>query len=104
MDRIAMFRKYLVDKPTDRFAMYALALEFKKAGDLEAAEAAFRALLAAHPTSGAGHYQLGSMYQDHGRDVEAEAAWQAGLAALDGLDDPESRKARAEIEGALDTL
>lgn len=104
MDRIATFRAYLRDRPNDRFAMYAIALELKKAGDVDAAEAAFRELLAAHPASGAGHYQLGELYREHGREEEAVAAWRAGLEALEGLDDVEARRSRSEIETALDLL
>ena len=32
MDKIALFVDYLKNKPGDRFAMYSLALEYRKAG------------------------------------------------------------------------
>lgn len=104
MDRIETFRRYLQDKPNDRFAMYSLALALKKDGRLDEAEVAFRALLRAHPTSGAGHYQLGELLREQGRDPEAIAAWRAGLEALAGSEDPEARRSVAEIETALDLL
>lgn len=104
MDRIETFRRYLLDKPGDRFAMYSLALELKKAGRFEEAVAAFEALLAAHPTSGAGHYQLGELYREHGDDERAAAAWRTGLEALRGATDPEARRSISEIQGALDEL
>ena len=44
MDRIAFFREHLEKAPTDRFARYSLALELKKAGQLDAAEAELRTL------------------------------------------------------------
>ena len=36
--------------------------------------------------------------------ASARDAWEAGLAALDGLDDADARRSRAEIQGALDLL
>lgn len=104
MDRIETFRRWLVDKPGDRFAMYALALELKKAGRADEAVEAFEALLAAHPTSGAGHYQLGELFRELGDDERAAAAWRRGLEALRGAQDPEARRSRAEIQAALDLL
>ena len=35
--KIAMFRQYLEKKPGDRFAMYGIALELKKEGDVDGA-------------------------------------------------------------------
>ncbi len=103
MNRVDALRAWLDRKPGDRFAMYSLALELKKAGDPEA-EAAFRRLLAAHPTSGAGHYQLGLLLLEQGREADARAAWEEGLAALRGARDPEARRSLAEIEDALADL
>jgi tetratricopeptide (TPR) repeat protein len=104
MDRVAFFRTYLDDHPGDRFASYSLALELKKAGELDAAEAAFRALLVTHPTSGAGHYQLGLLLLEQERHDDARAAWEAGLQALRRLNDAEARRSRTELQAALDDL
>lgn len=104
MDKIALYQDWLVKKPGDRFATYSLALELAKAERIDEALATFAALLGAHPTSGAGHYQHGLLLQRLGRDDEAREAWEAGLRALEGVDDPEARRSRREIEGALDTL
>jgi tetratricopeptide (TPR) repeat protein len=101
MNRIEWFRGILRDRPGDRFAMYSLALELKKAGDGPGAEQAFRELLAVHPSSGAGHYQLGRWLEEEGRPEEALAAWRAGLTALAAASDPESKRSIAEIERAI---
>ena len=103
-NRAAVYETYLQTHPGDRFALYSLALELKKAGDVAAAEARFRELLALHPASGAGHYQLGKLLAEAGRRDDAEAAWEAGLEALRGLRDPEARRSRSELQGALDEL
>ena len=104
MSRIAIYRDYLVKKPGDRFAMYSLALELKKAGQFAESERAFEALLTAHPQSGAGHFQHGMLFAEQEREDEARAAWEAGLAALEGADDPEAKRSLIEIQGALDDL
>lgn len=104
MDRIETFRQYLAKHPNDRFAMYSLALELKRARRFEEAVEAFRALLAVHPDSGAGHYQFGELYREEGLDDEAIATWKAGLAALEGLTSEDARRSRVEIEAALDLL
>lgn len=104
MSRIRVFLDHLAKKPGDRFALYSLALEYKKAGDLDLAERTFRELLAAHPGAGAGHYQLGLLLRERGRTDDAVTAWRAGLDALRGLSDAEARRSYGEIERALDEL
>ena len=104
MDRIQSFRGYLESHPGDRFAMYSLALELKKAGRIDEARRAFEDLLEQHPTSGAGHYQHGLMWHEAGEDGVARQAWQAGLEALRGVRDAEARRSLSEIQGALDDL
>lgn len=103
-DRAAVFRDHLTRRPDDRFALYGLALELKKAGDRAAAEAAFADLLRQHPASGAGHYQLGRLRQEAGDAAGARAAWETGLIALRGVDDAEARRSLGEIRRALDEL
>jgi tetratricopeptide (TPR) repeat protein len=104
VSRIALFEEFLRQKPGDRFAMYSLALELKKAGDFAASERAFRELLNQHPASGAGHYQHGLLLAEAGRPEDARAAWKAGLQALGIVDDAEARRSISEIERALDDL
>lgn len=102
MDRIAHFQAHLDRHPNDRLALYGLALELSKAQRFEDAAKAFRNLLDEHPHSGAGHYQHGLMWVEAGDLDQAEAAWQAGLSQLEGLDTPDARRSRAEIELAMD--
>ena len=104
MDRIAFFRDHLAKAPTDRFARYSLALELKKAGEPERAEVELRTLLEHHPDSGAGHLQLGQLLEEQERLEEARQAYEAGLAALATLRTPEARKARAELQQAVDIV
>lgn len=104
MDRLSTLRAWLVDRPEDRFARYSLALELKKAGQVDEAFAELRELLRRHPGSGAGHYQLGKWLVEADRPAEARAVWEAGLTALFGLEDPEARRSIREIDAALADL
>ncbi len=104
MEAIETYLKYLQKKPGDRFAMYSLALSYKKAGRVDEAEAAFQDLLALHPHSGAGHYQHGLLLSEEERDEDALAAWNAGLAALKGVNEPGARRSFSEIQSAIDDL
>ena len=104
MSTIEQLEAFLVTKPTDRFALYSLALELKRAGRLDEAQARFATLLEAHPASGAGHYQHGLLHAEQGQVERARTAWEAGLDALAGLTDPDARRSRSEIQGALDDL
>ena len=104
MSRIDTLRNYLEAKPTDRFALYSLALEHRKAGNVADAEAAFALLLAQHPQSGAGHYQLGLLYRDNGDFAQARVAWERGLAQLSTASDAEAARSRGEITRELDAL
>jgi predicted Zn-dependent protease len=104
LDRIATLRAWLADKPDDRFASYALALELEKAGDRDGAERQLRALLSVHPGSGAGHLRLGQLLAGAGREAEARAAWQAGLAALAGAEGPDALRSVVEIQRAIGSL
>jgi len=102
--RIEALLAHLAGKPEDRFAMYSLALEHKKAGEIETAKAAFEALLRVHPDSGAGHYQHGMLFAEAGEEDAARAAWERGLTALADLRTPDARRSRSEIQAALDGL
>ncbi|MBX2801659.1 MAG: hypothetical protein KTR31_28535 [Myxococcales bacterium] len=104
MDRVAQLQAFLERKPTDRFALYSLALELKKAGDVAGAQQLFDRLLQAHPTSGAGHYQHGLLHYDLDELDAARAAWTSGLQALEGQTDAEARRSISEIQGMLDLL
>ena len=104
MDRIATYVAWLVTHPGDRFALYSLALELERAGDVEQAEARLRELLTAHPLSGPGHYRLGQLLLAAGRTDDARAAWQLGATALAGATDAEARRSAAEIARELDLL
>lgn len=101
---IEHYRAWLLKKPDDRLALYGLALELKKTGDVDAAKAAFDALLAAHPRSGAGWFQYGQLFEEAGDEETAVATWRRGLEALEGSEEAEAKRSMGEIRGALAAL
>ena len=99
-DRLNATREYVRQKPTDRFGLYALAMELRKARACEECFAAFDSLLAHHPAYGAGHYHYGMARRESGDRDGAKAQWLRGLEVTRGKD----TKTHAEIQGALDEL
>lgn len=101
MSRMPTLLAWLESHPDDRFARYAVALERRRAGDIDGAVDDLRVLLVRHPESGAGWLQLGQTLVDAGRDAEGIAAWRDGLSALRNRTEPEASKSRGEIAAAL---
>jgi len=104
MDKVRFFRDYVEGKPDDRFARYSLALELKKAGAVDEAEEQLVELLRRHPLSGAGHLQLGQLREERDDLEGAAEAFRAGLEALADDRSAEGRKARSELQTALDQV
>jgi len=78
-NRIAQLLAMLAESPEDSFLLYALALEYVKNAQIEAALAAFEALAGAHPTYLARHYHHGKTLADAGQIAEAARVLQAGM-------------------------
>lgn len=100
-DRLAAARDYVARKPTDRFGLYALAMELRKARAWEECFATFASLLTHHPDYGAGWYHLAMAKKESGDRAGSAAALRDGLGACARSGDT---KTRAEIQGALDEL
>lgn len=100
-DRLAAARAYVEKKPTDRFGLFALAMELRKIQSFDESTAAFRALLQHHPDYGAGWYHLGMTRKEAGDRDGAVAVLRDGLAACRRSGDG---KTLAEVEEALEEL
>lgn len=100
-ERLEQLRALLAEDPADNFVRYAIALERKRAGDMEGAVNDLEALLSDDPKYVAAYYQLALMLADLGRIADAVHACEAGsLQALTTGD----RKARAELIELKNTL
>jgi tetratricopeptide (TPR) repeat protein len=100
-DRLAAARDYVAKKPTDRFGLYALARELRKARAFDESFAAFETLLVHHPDYGAAFFHYGMTKKEAGDRPGAIAILKKGLDACKRSNDG---KTRAEIEGAIDEL
>ncbi len=100
-DRLAAARAYVERKPTDRFGLYALAMELRKARDWEACFAAFDNLLVVHPDYGTGFYHYAMARKESGDREGCIAVLERGLAACARSKDAHTE---AEIESALDEM
>lgn len=99
--RLAYLEQLVASGKADSFARYALALEYKGAGRVDDALAAFEALRASDPSYVAQYLMSGTMLADAGRRDEARAWLEAGLAAARAKGDAH---AASELEGALSSL
>lgn len=100
-DRLAAAREYVSKKPTDRFGLYALAMELRKAKAWDECFPAFGRLLEHHPDYGAGWYHFAMARRESGDRAGAVAALRQGLDACKRSRDG---KTMAEIEEALEEL
>jgi tetratricopeptide (TPR) repeat protein len=96
--RIEKLRGFVEARPDDPFPRYALALEFKNAGDLGQAWQVFEALLAAHPGYSAAYLHAGNTLLGLGRAAQARDVWRQGVQVCLSNGDAH---ARSELEGAL---
>lgn len=100
-NRIAALRAFIEQRPNDPFPRYALALEYKNGGDLEAAQAMFAALMQDVPSYTATYLHAGNVLIALGRRDEARAVYQRGVEVCTQHGDAH---ARGELEGALAEL
>ncbi|MDP2316669.1 MAG: hypothetical protein Q8P41_27490 [Pseudomonadota bacterium] len=100
-DRLSAARDYVAKKPTDRFGLYALAMELRKARTWDECFSAFGALLEHHPDYGAGWYHFAMAKKESGDRAGCKDALTKGLVATARTGDT---KTRAEIQGVLDEL
>src|SRR5689334_11702921 len=80
-DRIAQIKSLLERSPEDLFLNHALALEYIKAGDETAAQAAFERNLATDPNYVATYYHLGRLLERKGDTQGAIDTYEAGMRA-----------------------
>jgi thioredoxin-like negative regulator of GroEL len=99
--RLDILKSMVAKNPGDTFARYGLAMEYKGAGDWEAAMHEFRALIAANPDYHAAYFHGGQTLERMGREDEARELYREGVEAAARVG---NGHARAEMQGALDLL
>lgn len=100
-DRLASLLRLREADPADGDLPYMIALEHRKAGDLDDALRWLDATLADHPGHHYAHYQKAQVLRELDRPADARAAADAGLqrAQTDG-----DAKAAGELEALRDEL
>ena len=99
--RLETLKSMVEQNPTDSFARYGLAMEYRNLGDLESAMTEFRALMASHPDYSPAYYHGGQTLERMGLLDEARTVYQDGLEATIRTGD---QHARSEMQTALDIL
>ena len=100
-NRLETLKTMVAQNPDDRFSRYALALEYRNSGDLEAAIGEFRRLIAADPEYAAAYYHGGQALERAGKLEEARELYQSGIEVTTRKGDLHTR---SEIQAALDLL
>jgi predicted Zn-dependent protease len=101
MDRVAVLTEILSQNPTDAFALYGLAMEYSKAGEVERALAEFGKLLSAHPDYTAGYFMAAQTLARAQRTEEAEKMLADGIASAKRTG---NLHAQSEMEAMLTEL
>jgi Tfp pilus assembly protein PilF len=88
-------------KPTDSFARYGLAMEYRNSGDLDAAMTEFRTLMANDPDYAPAYFHGGQTLERMGRLDEAREVYTQGVEVTIRIG---NAHARSEMQAALDLL
>jgi Flp pilus assembly protein TadD len=99
--RLEILKSMVEQNPTDSFARYGLAMEYRNTGDGEAAVAEFRTLMAANPDYAPAYFHGGQTLERLGRIAEARQVYLQGILVTTRAGD---QHARSEMQGALDLL
>ena len=99
--RLDILRSIVEQNPTDCFARYGLAMEYRNTGDLEAAMGEFRAIMAANPDYGPAYFHGGQTLERMGCVTEAREVYRQGVEVTARNGD---QHAKSEMQGALDML
>jgi Tfp pilus assembly protein PilF len=100
-NRLEALKAMVALKPADSFSRYGLAMEYRNAGDSEAAVEEFRKLIAADPGYAYAYFHAGQTLERMGRKDEARDLYRQGMDAAQRKGDGH---AQSELQGALDLL
>src|SRR6185369_9883231 len=98
MPSLDVLRKFVEKTPNDPFPRYGLAMELKKLGQKEEAEAEFAELEKRHPDYVAQYLMRANNLTDLGRIAEVRAVLERGIEAAQKKRDGH---ALGELQGAL---
>lgn len=98
MDRIEQLKSFLVQNPADLFSRHALAMEYIKRGEDEAARQMLESVLSIDPSYIGSYYHLGKLLERCG---DADAATEVYRKGMDVAHQAGDRHAWGELNTAL---
>ena len=98
LSRIERLKAFIDRNPLDGFSRHALAMEYIKLGDDEAARLELQTLLAADPDYVGSYYHLGKLLERSGDLLAAADTYRRGIQAAERSGD---RHAAGELRAAL---
>ena len=99
--RLDVLKSMVEQNPTDTFARYGLAMEYRNTGDLEAAIAEFHALRSVAPDYAPAYFHGGQTLERIGRTEEARQVYLQGIEVTTRAG---NQHAKSEMQAALDML
>ncbi len=99
--RLEALKNLVAQDPANSFSRFGLAMEYRNAGDLEAAVREFRSLLNANPGYAAAYFHFGQTMEKLGRTDEAREVYRRGIEVTAAKGD---KHAQSELEAALELL
>ncbi|HLK68064.1 MAG TPA: tetratricopeptide repeat protein [Bryobacteraceae bacterium] len=100
-NRLETLKSMVEQQPNVSFLRYGLAMEYRNAGDLDAAIAEFRELMKVDPDYSAAYFHGGQTLERLGRLDEARGLYRDGIEVTTRKGDLHTRD---EIRAALDLL
>ena len=101
MNKIDQLKEFLKPTPNDSFLQHALALEFLKVGDEQAAKLLFENILANEPSYVGSYYHLGKLLERINENQAAINVYQTGMKEAKLAKDNHSYN---ELQAALENL
>ena len=99
--RLEILKSMVEQKPTDAFARYGLAMEYRNSGDLESAMTEFRTIMANNPDYSPAYFHGGQTLERMGKVDEAREVYRKGVEVTLKIGNDH---ARSEMQGALEML
>ena len=99
--RLQILKSMVEQNPTDSFARYGLAMEYRNSGDLQSAMAEFRSLMSINPDYSPAYFHGGQTLERMGLLNEAREVYTKGVEVTIRTG---NEHARSEMQGALDML
>jgi len=99
--RLQILKSMVEQNPTDSFARYGLAMEYRNTGDLQSAMAEFRSLMSINPDYSPAYFHGGQTLERLGLLDEAREVYTKGVEVTIRTG---NEHARSEMQGALDLL